>query len=193
MSALCVVIATGFSVDPASAADPSARFTRYNGPAATTSSTLPLSISGADIVKVVVRLPADSVAEVRARSATHSLSAAEETAIVAAAHQQHVAMRPAIEGLGGRVVAEYHHALNGLAVAIARSQIASLTSLPGVRSVHRVNTYTVSNAVSVPYLDAPAVWQGHPKLKGEGVKIAIIDTGIDYTHANFGGPGTPAA
>jgi len=25
------------------------------------------------------------------------------------------------------------------------------------------------------------------------VKIAIIDTGIDYTHANFGGPGTAAA
>ena len=30
-------------------------------------------------------------------------------------------------------------------------------------------------------------------LHGEGVKVAIIDTGIDYTHANFGGPGTVAA
>src|SRR5262249_18821262 len=28
---------------------------------------------------------------------------------------------------------------------------------------------------------------------GEGIKIAIIDTGADYTHANFGGPGTVAA
>jgi subtilisin family serine protease len=25
------------------------------------------------------------------------------------------------------------------------------------------------------------------------IKIAIIDTGIDYTHANFGGPGTIGA
>src|SRR5205814_8045613 len=25
------------------------------------------------------------------------------------------------------------------------------------------------------------------------IKVAIIDTGIDYTHANFGGPGTVAA
>lgn len=28
---------------------------------------------------------------------------------------------------------------------------------------------------------------------GKGVKIAVIDTGIDYTHTDFGGPGTPEA
>ena len=30
-------------------------------------------------------------------------------------------------------------------------------------------------------------------MHGEKIKIAVIDTGIDYTHANFGGPGTIAA
>jgi subtilisin family serine protease len=28
---------------------------------------------------------------------------------------------------------------------------------------------------------------------GAGVKIAVIDSGIDYTHRNLGGPGTTAA
>ena len=46
------------------------------------------------------------------------------------------------------------------------------------------------NAISVPFIGAPQVWQGTPGFRGEHVKIAIIDTGIDYTHANFGGPGT---
>jgi len=32
-----------------------------------------------------------------------------------------------------------------------------------------------------------------PGLHGEHVRIAVIDTGVDYTHANFGGPGTVAA
>jgi subtilisin family serine protease len=37
------------------------------------------------------------------------------------------------------------------------------------------------------------VWDGLAGLHGEGIKVAVIDTGIDYTHANFGGPGTVAA
>ena len=39
------------------------------------------------------------------------------------------------------------------------------------------------------------VWDPESGLgfAGDGVKIAVIDTGIDYTHANFGGPGTEEA
>lgn len=31
------------------------------------------------------------------------------------------------------------------------------------------------------------------KQTGDGVTIAVIDTGLDYTHTDFGGPGTPEA
>jgi minor extracellular serine protease Vpr len=191
--ALFAVVTAGSLADAARAADARARFTPLTGDPSLTTHAKPLSMDGSEPVKVVVRLQSESVAEARARSATHEISADEERAVVSAAHREHAAIGPAIQGLGGRVVAEYQHALNGVAVVMPRGQIATLATLPGVRSVHRVNTYTISNSVSVPYLDAPAVWQGHPGLKGEGVKIAIIDTGIDYTHADFGGPGTPAA
>ena len=38
-----------------------------------------------------------------------------------------------------------------------------------------------------------AVWDGPNGLHGEGIKIGVIDTGVDYTHADFAGPGTAAA
>jgi len=182
---------TATAVDPAQAADARTRFKSVGS--TTAQKGRPLSMSGNEPVRLVVRLQSDSVAEVRARSVTHTLSDQEESAVVATAHREHVAITPSIHSLGGKVVAEYHHALNGVAVMIPRRQAAALAQLPGVRSVHPVATYRINNAVSIPFLDVPAVWQGHPSLKGEGVKIAIIDTGIDYTHANFGGPGTLAA
>ncbi len=190
--ALLAVVTAGALTDAARAADTPSRLARYaTGTPAVKQAAQQFSRNAQ--LKIVVRLQSDSVAEARALSPTHTLTAEQESAIVATAHSEHVAIRPAIEGLGGRVVAEYHHALNGVAVMIERSQIAALASLPGVRSVHHVNTYRLSNAVSVPYIGAPEVWVGHPHLRGEGVKIAIIDTGIDYTHADFGGPGTVAA
>jgi subtilisin family serine protease len=190
--ALVVVAAAGALTGAARAADNPVRLARYaTGTPAAKQAAQQFSRNAQ--IKLVVRLQSDSVAEARALSPTHALSAEQERAIVATAHAEHVAIRPAIESLGGRVVAEYHHALNGVAVMIERGQMASLAALPGVRSVHHVNTYRLSNTVSVPYVGAPEVWVGHPPLKGEGVKIAMIDTGIDYTHADFGGPGTVAA
>ncbi len=48
------------------------------------------------------------------------------------------------------------------------------------------------NVRGVSLIGAPSVWQ-NLALRGENIKVAVIDTGIDYTHANFGGPGTVAA
>jgi minor extracellular serine protease Vpr len=76
---------------------------------------------------------------------------------------------------------------------VPRNQITSLASLPGVVGVHAVRTYTVGpkNVNGVPFINAPIAWSYSET--GRHVKIADIDTGIDYTHADFGGPGTTAA
>lgn len=42
------------------------------------------------------------------------------------------------------------------------------------------------------YLGAGQVREKHC-LSGKGIRIAVVDSGIDYTHALFGGPGTEAA
>ena len=158
-----------------------------------TSQRQPLSLRAQERVKVVVTMSAESVAQVRARTAGHRISDQDDASIHAQVDQQHASIEPTIVSRGGTVLAHYHDALNGIKVEIARSELAGLASLPGVVQVVPVQVHTLSNATSVPFIGAPQVWQGTPGFRGEHVKIAIIDTGIDYTHANFGGPGTPAA
>jgi subtilisin family serine protease len=95
-----------------------------------------------------------------------------------------------LEGHGAKVLNHFHSAVNGIKIEVQPSKIASIAALPGVVSVLRVARHELDNASTVPYIGAPAVWQSTPGFRGEGIKVAIIDSGIDYTHANFGGPGT---
>jgi minor extracellular serine protease Vpr len=153
----------------------------------------PLSLLAKQPVKVVVQMDVASVAEMRAAAPGHTISQADHDAVHSRIDRQQAAIEPAILSRGGTILAHFHDAMNGIKVQIARSEVAGLAGLPGVVQVVPVAKYKLKNAVSVPFIGAPQVWQGTPGFRGEHVKIAIIDTGIDYTHANFGGPGTVAA
>ncbi|MER6302350.1 S8 family serine peptidase [Kitasatospora sp. NPDC001539] len=86
--------------------------------------------------------------------------------------------------------------LTGLAVSAPAERLPALRALPGVRAVHPIVNKQRDNAYSVPLTGAPKVWEGDAALTGNtgrGVRIGIIDSGIDYTHADFGGPGTEQA
>jgi subtilisin family serine protease len=163
------------------------RFKAYARSGPLTTPRQPLSLLDKERVKVVVTMDAESVAEVRARTVGHVISQQDHEAIHAQVARQHAALEPMIVSHGGRVLAHYQDAMNGMKIEIARGEIEGLSSLPGVVQVVGVPKYNIKNVVSVPFIGAPAVWQGIPGFRGEHVKIAIIDTGVDYTHANFGG------
>src|SRR5204863_8390412 len=79
----------------------------------------------------------------------------------------------------------------GMSVRIASSKVDALRAIAGVTAVHPTHLVRPSLTVSVPYIGANAAW-GDLGITGKGVKIGVIDTGIDYYHANFGGSGNPA-
>ena len=85
-----------------------------------------------------------------------------------------------------------HAALAGVAVRTDVKNYARLRAISGVVAVYPIAPKTPSNSSAVPLQGAPAAWQAHANL-GEDSTIAVIDTGIDYTHADFGGPGTTEA
>jgi subtilisin family serine protease len=101
-------------------------------------------------------------------------------------------LKPAIVRAGGKVLGQYQYAYNGIKVRISARRIAALAALPGVKAIRGIPTYSIDNVNSVPFIGAPEAWTDLG-VTGAGQTIAVIDTGIDYTHANFGGAGTVAA
>lgn len=81
------------------------------------------------------------------------------------------------------------NAVPGLVVTADQAHIRELAALPDVRSVHKVVPKTVGNANTVQLTHTLRSWQQSGRL-GDGVRVGIVDDGIDYTHADFGGPGT---
>jgi subtilisin family serine protease len=150
----------------------------------------PLGLSKAPVT-VVVQMKGDPVA-LRQAAAGRDLTKVEIATIKAALSAQQDAIKPGIAGLGGAVLADYQSAYNGIKVSIDPRKAASLGQLPNVVAVRTLQKMERNNERGVALIGTPAVW-GATAFHGEGIKIAVLDTGIDYTHAMFGGPGTTAA
>jgi subtilisin family serine protease/PKD repeat protein len=92
--------------------------------------------------------------------------------------------------IGATLLFRVARAYDGVAIEVDPAQLALLRELPGVRAVHPLPLVRVDNFSSVPLIAAPAAWDpAGPNVRGDGVRIGIIDTGIDYIHRDFGGSG----
>ena len=84
-----------------------------------------------------------------------------------------------------RIRWRYRLVANGMAVVVPRSQLARLTSLPGIETVYPSVRYRPQLDRSPQQIGAPALWGPGLTNAGQGMKIAIIDEGIDQTHPFF--------
>ncbi len=107
-----------------------------------------------------------------------------------ALNSKHEALLADVRGLGGRELARVNKAHNAVAVRIDASRVQALSALPGVVTVRPVRNYQMALSETVPYIGASAVQA--TGVDGTGVRVAVIDSGIDYTHRNLGGPGRVA-
>jgi subtilisin family serine protease len=130
------------------------------------------------------------VAAPRGRAAA-AAAARSQYAQVRSAQARVVAALPAVAP-GARVLYRTHSLLAGVAVYTDAKSLPRLQRLPGVKAVYPISPKALANSYAVPLQHAPEAWTAYGDL-GQDSTVAVIDTGIDYTHADFGGPGTAAA
>jgi subtilisin family serine protease len=79
----------------------------------------------------------------------------------------------------------YRTVLNGLTVVVPRTELAGLRSRPGVAEVYPSVRYSPTLYSSPGFIGAPALWGPGLASAGNGIKIGIIDDGVDRTHPFF--------
>lgn len=106
--------------------------------------------------------------------------------------QSHAHLRPKLEAAGATVTADLTRVLNAFQVVATAEQLRSIARLPGVAGTELALVVELNLTQALPALGIPALWQAASPLTGTGLRVGIIDSGVDYTHATFGGAGDPA-
>jgi subtilisin family serine protease len=145
-------------------------------------------------VNVIVQLEGKPVAlrSADALARGQTLSKADKAAMRAQLRRTQDSLKGGISRAGGKVLKQYQDAYNGIKVRVSLDEVARLAALPGVVAVRSIPRVSRTLTHAVPFTGTPAAW-GDFGVTGAGIKIAIIDSGVDYTHADFGGAGTPEA
>lgn len=199
-AALVVPLSLGVSLTAAAAPDddgtvvPIAPATALARPDGTAPSRIaPALREATGIVTAFVQLEAPSGVE----TADGGGDAADVAAAVAEVEQIAEDVVPADAGEPASVetpakVAVTANVVPGVVVTGDAAEIAELAADPAVAAIHLVVPKTIENKGTDVFTRAAQAWTA-AGATGAGVTIGVIDTGLDYTHATFGGPGTTEA
>ena len=133
---------------------------------------------------------------VRSRAQAPVNAQAQVQAIRASVQQQGAS---AAKESGAQVLYTTHNTMRGVALYGNVEQIRALANRSDVERISIIEDMAPQNTGSVLDTDTLSVWAKSPAnpastgYTGKGVKIVVLDTGIDYTHADLGGPGTKEA
>jgi minor extracellular serine protease Vpr len=102
-------------------------------------------------------------------------------------------------GLGAKELGRTVLAANLVAVSVDAAQLEELASLDNVISVTPIRSYETHASTQTDDTESGSLSQAIDYVKarslhdagidGTGVKVAVLDSGIDFTHVNLGGPG----
>ena len=92
-------------------------------------------------------------------------------------------LRTAARRIGGTIIHDYGKWKNKIVVDISPNQVGRLSELPGFRSVKEDPRVHALLSDSAYQIHADYAWAN--AITGQGVKVCVVDTGIDYNHPDL--------
>ena len=143
-----------------------------------------LEALGDQMVNVVVHLNMPAPVELV------NAAGVDRVAYAAQMAQAQAQVAQQVESMGGKVVVHFTTLSSGIGAQIPAYTAGSVSRIPGVARISQVRDYERDLSETVPFIGAKALQD--LGVTGDGVKVAVIDSGIDFSHLAFGGPGTVA-
>ena len=103
--------------------------------------------------------------------------------------QQAVVNQLAGRGVALQGVTQYGLLVAGFSAVVSVNDLNTLASVVGTNNIHVQRMYTIGDTYSNAMIKADAA-RIDPDVNGTGAVVGVIDTGVDYTHPDFGGDGT---
>ncbi|MFI6942104.1 S8 family serine peptidase [Streptomyces sp. NPDC050418] len=160
--------------------------------AAAAPSAEPSVAAGTGKQKVIVMLDGASAMQAPAGKAEDASVAevkAEKAGI--AKRQKDFLGRAGSAGVEGKSVRRLGLLVNAVAMTVDAADVAALKKLPGVKAVVPDTKMKITMADANRLVGNTEVWQREDakgrKATGKGVTVAVIDSGIDYSHPDLGG------
>lgn len=139
--------------------------------------------------RVIVRLSEASVAEAAARSSMSYSAQLNQRGRIYSQQSLLISQATSLDS-NARVLGSARNALNAVMLDVDAAVLGELAQNAGVVSINKIVDYEMDLSETVPYIGATAVQNSG--YDGSGIKVAVLDSGVDYYHANLGGSGNPA-
>jgi minor extracellular serine protease Vpr len=150
-----------------------------------------LDTTSSKVTSIIVELDEESVVEAKHKGKKQSKTNLAET-------RSKVKKNVKAAAKSSKVKREYDYVFSGFSMEIRSNEIPNILAVPGVKAVYPNVTYTVTGSEDVtieedayhpemmnsaPFIGANEAWESG--YTGEGITVAVIDTGADYTHPDL--------
>ena len=136
-----------------------------------------------EVVRAIITLKGKSVADSNDVSNYSSTLKSKEEKVI---EKQETVIKKAEKITGNKVVNQSGYLVNSFSIDATRKQLKKIAKLDGVKEVNEAVKYKSTMDTAVIEGNAKAQWEAkNYGYTGEGVVVAVIDTGVNYKHKDM--------